>query len=305
MLCIPLAAASSVPTVPVGKDGHLPMVSLGTGSGQHADVAATTSLWLTSGGTAIDTAYMYHDEQYIKQGIAAAGAARDSFFLTTKILCGTKRHAKSQIADNLKQLGMTTVDLMLIHFPECEGGSVADTWAALEEAYQAGQSKAIGVSNFVQSDLEKLQKTATVWPPAVNQVSMSVSKHDDATLAYADAHGIVSMAYSPLCGGSNGSSCRSGSVLSIPLVQQIAQAHNVSTAQVGLKWVVQQGRPLATAVARKDYMLEDLDLWSWGELTDAEMKQLSDYAGKGGGGSGGSGSVQRRVVVEHARPLYV
>ena len=54
-----------------------------------------------------------------------------------------KRKAKSQIADNLKELGMTAVDLMLIHFPECEGGSVADTWAALEEAYQAGQSKAM------------------------------------------------------------------------------------------------------------------------------------------------------------------
>lgn len=284
MLLLPFATASSVPSVPVGKDGHLAMVSLGTGSGQHADVAATTSLWLTSGGTAIDTAYMYHDEQYIKQGIAAAGAARDSLFITSKILCGTKRKAKSQIADNLKQLGMTAVDLMLIHFPECQGGgSVADTWAALEEAYQAGQSKAIGVSNFVQSDLEKLKKTATVWPPAVNQVSMSVSKHDDATLAYGDAHGIVSMAYSPLCGGSNGSSCRSGSVLSIPLVQQIAKAHNVSTAQVGLKWVVQQGRPLTTAVAVADYMLEDLDLWSWGNLTDAEMKQLSGYEASVGG----------------------
>ena len=146
MLFLPFATASSVPSVPsvpVGKDGHLPMVSLGTGSGQHADVAATTSLWLSSGGTAIDTAYMYHDEQYIKQGIAAAGAARDSLFITSKILCGTKRKAKSQIADNLKELGMTAVDLMLIHFPECEGGSVADTWAALEEAYQAGQSKAM------------------------------------------------------------------------------------------------------------------------------------------------------------------
>lgn len=294
MLSLASFATGSILTVPVGKDGHLPMVSLGTGSGQHANVAATTSLWLTSGGTAVDTAYMYHDEQYIKQGIAAAGVARDSFYITSKIQCGTKVKAKSQIADNLEELGMTSVDLMLIHFPECESGSVADTWAALEEAYQTGQAKAIGVSNFVQSDLEKLQKTATVWPPAVNQVSMSVSKHDDATLAYADAQGIISMAYSPLCGGSNGSACRSGSVLSIPLVQRIATTHNVSTAQVGLKWVVQQGRPLTTAVARKYYMLEDLDLWSWGKLTDAEMKQLSGYAASVGGG-------REPRVVEQAR----
>ena len=67
-------------------------------------------------------------------------------------------------------------------------------------------------------------------------------------------------------------------MLTIPLVRQIAISHGVSSAQVALKWVVQQGRPLTTAVWRRDFMVADLDLWSWGNLTSQEMGQLSAYA---------------------------
>ena len=61
-------------------------------------------------------------------------------------------------------------------------------------------------------------------------------------------------------------------------MRQIAISRGVSSAQVALKWVVQQGRPLTTAVWRRDFMLADLDLWSWGNLTSREMSQLSAYA---------------------------
>ena len=105
-----------------------------------------------------------------------------------------------------------------------------------------------------------------------------MSYHDDATATHCEQRGIVYEAYSPLCGGANGSSCQHGSVLTIPLVRQIAISHGVSSAQVALKWVVQQGRPLTTAVWRRDFMVADLDLWSWGNLTSREMSQLSAYA---------------------------
>ena len=85
------------------------------------------------------------------------------------------------------------------------------------------------MSNFKASDLKKLAQTATV-APALNQCSHSVSLHDDETAAYCDAQGIVYMSYSPLCGGSNGSSCRAGSVLKIPLVQQIAKRFREAVA---------------------------------------------------------------------------
>ena len=88
------APPGTVPTVPIGNGLKLPMVNLGTGSGQHGDVMNATALWLQAGGTGIDTAYMYGNEKQIAQGISAAGSP-SGLFITTKILCGTKRSAKS------------------------------------------------------------------------------------------------------------------------------------------------------------------------------------------------------------------
>lgn len=267
-----------IPSTPIAPGvAPLPLVSLGTGSGQHADVVAATQLWLKIGGRSIDTAHVYRDEGAIAKGIAAAaGVSRDDLFLLTKIPCGTYRKASQQIDDNLKQLATGFVELTLIHFDRCFGlGSISETWRALEDAQKAGKTRAIGVSNFGIDDLTRLEKTASLWPPAVNQCSMSVGYHDDATIGYCDARNITYMAYSPLCGGSNGSSCQHGSVMHQPQVQAIAKAHGKSAAQVALKWLVQQGRPLATAVAREDFAREDLDLWSWGELSDREMRALA------------------------------
>ena len=266
--------ATAIPHVPgLG----LPLVSLGTGSGMHADVAAATELWVKVGGIAIDTAYVYGDEDAIAEGLANAGVPAWSMYITTKIPCSTYADAKAHIASNLKDLKVSVVNLTLIHNPRCQGAaSVAATWRALEEAKAAGQSVEIGVSNFVESDFETLKRTATVWPPVLNQCSMSVGYHDDATIKYCNSNKITYMSYSPLCGGPNGSSCQHGSVMDIPVVQQISKVHNVSSAQIALKWIVQQGIPLATAVANEQYAREDLDLWSWGDLSADEMKKLAD-----------------------------
>jgi diketogulonate reductase-like aldo/keto reductase len=265
----------NMPSVPIGSGERLPMLSLGTGSGQHANVSLATQVWLSSGGRAIDTAYDYRDESSIADGIAASGVQRPEIFLTTKIPCGTYAKASQCIDANLVQLRVARVNLTLIHFDKCFGGSISETWRALEDAKAAGKTGAIGVSNFSPRDLDKLQSSARDWPPAINQCSLSIGYHDDATIAYCKAHSIVYMSYSPLCGGANGSSCQHGSVLNLPEVQAVASAHSVVPAQVALKWIVQQGYPLATAVARKDYVVEDLDLWSWGNLTEAEMAKLS------------------------------
>ena len=269
-------AVAAIPSVLLSGGGRLPLVSLGTGSGQHADVATATGLWIRNGGRAIDTAHDYMDQGAVRKGIASSGVPASSLFLTTKISCGTYDKASRQIADNLRQLGVPTVNLTLIHFDYCDaGGSLESTWKALEDAKADGKTRAIGVSNFSPADLQKLKRQARVWPPAINQCSLSIGFHDDATIKYCDEQSIVYMGYSPLCGGVNGSSCTHGGVMSLPQVKAVAAAHSVSPAQVALKWIVQQGRPLATAVARADYIKEDLDLWSWGNLTDMEMKTLS------------------------------
>ena len=277
-LCVVFALASaspSAPTVPVAPGVNMPFISLGTGSGQKGDVVNATALWVQAGGGGIDTAFDYEDESDIARGLKIAGKSPSSMFITTKIPCSSYSKAKQNIASNLKQLGVESVDVTLIHFPVCGfGASVADTWRALEEAQKAGQTKAIGVSHFTRTDFEKLKKTSTI-DPVVNQCSLSVGFHDDETIQYCDSNDIVYMSYSPLCGGVNGSSCQHGNVMTIPEVVRIASKHDVSPAQVALKWIAQQGRPIACASWQKDYMEEDLDIWSWGNLTDDEMRTLT------------------------------
>jgi diketogulonate reductase-like aldo/keto reductase len=163
-----VAPVGAIPSVPIGTAGQrMPLISLGTGSGQHGDVENATAEWLQVGGSGIDTAYIYDDEAPIAAGVKAVGASWESIFLTTKIPCATTQAAKANVASNLRSLGVGSVDLLLIHSPRPWSGgpgrcSVAETWAVLEEALAAGQARSIGVSNFQISDLEMLARTAKV-----------------------------------------------------------------------------------------------------------------------------------------------
>lgn len=269
-----------VPRLTIAPGLTMPYVVLGTGSGQKGNVTSAAELWFTATTRqGIDTAYDYRDEPEIAVGISAAGVARDSIFIQTKIPCGTAAHAQRDFDANLQQLGVAAVDLTLIHFG-CS--TTNETWKVLEAMLAAGRTRAIGVSNMAKAELTALLAYATTVP-AVNQNSLSVEEHDEETLAFCEQHNIVNQAFSPLCGGANGSSCTlhgGKSVLTIPEVIAIAAAHSVSPAQVGLKWIIQRGYPLTTAVWRADYMKEDIDLWGWGNLTAAEMATLSDLQPK-------------------------
>mmetsp|Transcript_8207 Transcript_8207/g.25744 ORF Transcript_8207/g.25744 Transcript_8207/m.25744 type:complete len:299 (-) Transcript_8207:25-921(-) len=289
LLAVAATAAAAVaippaaPTVSIAKDVDLPMVALGTGSGQKGAVANATALWLgpDCNGVAIDTSIVYKDETEIREGLARVGVARGDVFLETKLVTRSDGYegdasVAAEVADNLDQLGVSYVDLTLIHFPGTAGAN-RDAWAALEAALAANETRSIGVSNFSPDQLAELKKTATIWPPAVNQLELSVSYHDDAALEYNKNEGIVVQAYSPLCGGFNGSSCTAHggkNVLTVPEVIATASKYDVSAARVGLKWIVQQGFPLATATWDLDYMNEDLDLWSF-TLADDDMALLS------------------------------
>lgn len=97
-----LSATGAIPTVPVGTAGQrMPLISLGTGSGQHGDVENATAMWLQVGGSGIDTAYIYEDEAPIAAGVKAVGASWGSIFLTTKIPCATTQAARANVASNL------------------------------------------------------------------------------------------------------------------------------------------------------------------------------------------------------------
>jgi len=180
---------------------------------------------------------------------------------------------KEAVDEDLKEIGVDSVDLLLLHSP-CD--TIEQTWEAyfaMEDAYRSGKARAIGVSNFNASALAALLSSATV-KPAVNQCGFSIGGHslpvlgrDLDTLRYCKAHGITYAAYSPL-GGLSGIH-----VLSNPDVAAVAKVHNKTTAQVALRWVVQQGIVATTSSSKAAYDKADLDIFGFA-LSDEEMSRL-------------------------------
>jgi len=262
------SAAINIPTQQIAPGVHMPQISIGTWTeGTSANSTMIVDNWLALGGRGIDTALIYFDQTEVAASIAHSGVPRADIFLTTKIPgCAD---AANLIEKDLKDLNTTYLDLVLIHSPI--GLSCAATWRAMEPFVQDGRVKSIGVSNFKQKNLEPILKISTV-PIAVNQIEHNVFSHDDATVAFCKANNITVEAYSPL--GSPGRHKSGPSVFTDPTVGAIAKAHNASSPQVALRWIVQQGHVLTVLSERADYDTEDADIFGFA-LSDAEMESLS------------------------------
>jgi 2,5-diketo-D-gluconate reductase A len=297
-------AAPVVPLAPftIAPGVEMPAVNLGhpdDAGGKSKNEAASAELWLSLGGSGIDTAADYGNQAQVAIAIEAAvakGLNHTSIFVTTKISPSdcSQAAAVAAVQADLKQLKLSTVDLVLHHFP-CRDNPAGNAaiWEGLLEAKRMGLARtqplhsvpsgcrpaafvipsstnavfwtgAVGVSNYKASDLEKLL-TNGVPVPAVNQCQMSVGSHDDTTIAFCRQHNITYESYSPLRDVD----------LSDKRITPIATAHNVTTAQVALKWIVQQGFPVATSPdMNREYCEEDLALGGF-MLSEEEMHTLS------------------------------
>jgi len=266
-----IVAVGAIPTREIAPGVHMPVVSIGTWkSSSGLDAYDIVSKWLNNSYRGIDTALVYFDQQRVAQAVTDAGLKREDIFYTSKIPgCQGSLLTKAAVNYDLTRLNTSYIDLMLMHSPF--GAGCQSTWHALEQLVQAGNLRAIVISNFGSSDIEKMCASGTCTiPPAVNQIDYSVMHHDEATISYCRAHNITVEAYSPL-GGTHGTS----SVFNNPSVQAIAAKHNVSAAQVALRWIVQRGDVLTVLSESSAHQANDADLWSF-ELDDDEITTLSN-----------------------------
>ncbi len=228
---------------------QIPQVAFGTWqipSGDTAYQAVTEAL--KAGYRHIDTALAYRNEASVGQAIRDSGIPRDQIFVTTKLPAETKtyRGALADFEESIKNLGLDYVDLYLVHAPwpwgqmgrNFDEGNL-EVWQAMEEIYQSGRAKAIGVSNFAVRDLKNLFKQATV-KPMVNQIQYYLGFTEPKITSFSEANGLLVEAYSPLA---------TGGVLNNPEVQKYADQYGVSVAQLALRFVLQNGvLPLPKAV---------------------------------------------------------
>jgi len=268
------SATVDIPTRLIAADTYMPVISIGDGGQESSEALAITSTWLSQGGRGIDTAFVYGNQKTVAQVIADSGLKREDLFITTKIPgC---YDADKYVQTDLEQLGLDYIDLMLIHFPRGNfplRGNCSATWETLEGYHDRGVLKAIGVSNFKRSHLESLKKTLRV-SPHVNQIQLNVLAHDDDTIAATLELGTFVEAYSPL-----GRSGQSGDIPGNPTIQKIAAAHNVSTYQVAVKWVLQSGHILTFQSSSATHQAADADVFHF-EITDEEMAELNALQGQ-------------------------
>lgn len=218
----------------------IPCIGYGTWQMPNGDgTAAAVLSAIQAGYRHIDTAAGYGNEQSVGSAVRASGLARGELFITSKLANSDHGYEATRTAfqRTLDSLGTDYLDLYLIHWPNPLAfrdrwkQANAETWRAMEEFYQQGLIRAIGVSNFCQRHLEALLETAQV-KPMVNQLSLSPGMPQDELCRYSRAQGMVLEAYSPL---------GTGKVLNVPEMAAYAEKYGRSVAQICLRWSIQMG----------------------------------------------------------------
>lgn len=195
---------------------------------------------LQNGYRHIDTAAFYANEQDVGTAVKKSGIPRNDIFITTKCWNTDRGYNNVKAACNksLKALGLSHIDLYLIHWPanrkqfgERAAEINADTWRAFENLYTEGKVRAIGVSNFLPHHLKELNKTALI-PPMVNQIELRPGFWQSETTAYCRENNIIAEAWSPLGRGAS---------LSDASIQALAQKYGRTAAQIILRRILQLG----------------------------------------------------------------
>lgn len=261
---------------------EIPCVGYGTFRTDPAVTAQAVEDAINAGFRHIDTAMVYQNEEGVGQGIKAAGVDRQELFVTSKLWNTDRGYeaTKEAFQKSLDRLGLDYLDLYLIHWPANEkqfGTEAAKlnaaTWRAVEELYEAGKIRAIGLSNFMPHHVAELMQTAKI-KPMVDQIEVHPGWPHSEEIKKLQAMDIQVEAWGPLGG-------QGATVLTDPTMERIAAAHGKTTAQVSLRWIIQQGvLPLPKSV-HVNRIKENMDVFDF-ELSDAEMTAITALTDLGG-----------------------
>ncbi|MCJ2172131.1 aldo/keto reductase [Lactobacillus kefiranofaciens] len=230
-------------TITLNNGIKMPQIQLGTWLINNDDVRKTIRQAIEVGYRAFDTAKDYGNETGVGKGIWNSDVERSDIFLTTKLPTAVKDYegTKKAIDDALDRFSLEYIDMMLIHSPQpwievnrtndrhFEGN--LENWRAMEEAVKAGKIRAIGVSNFLEEDVDNIVKNGSI-KPAVNQIEVHIDKVPKELMDYCQQLGILIEAYSPLS---------HGRLLNERKVREYAKKYKVSAAQLMLAFDLQLG----------------------------------------------------------------
>lgn len=212
----------------------------------------------------IDTAQAYGNEDGVGNAIRKSGLKREDIFIVTKVWitnAGEEKAARS-IEQSLKKLQTDYVDLLLIHQAY---GDVFGSWRAMEKAYQAGKTRAIGVSNFQACRFYDFASVVDV-KPAVNQLQCCVLCQQNGILPEMARYDTKMMAWGPLGQGAD-------DLLKSPVLMEIGAQYGKSAAQVALRWLIQRGIVAIPKSMHKERMESNFDIFDF-TLSETDMQRI-------------------------------
>jgi 2,5-diketo-D-gluconate reductase A len=257
---------TSVPNVTLNNGVEIPQLGFGVFQIPPADTKAATLTALEIGYRHIDTAEMYKNEKGVGEAVRESGIPRDEIFVTSKLNNTFHAHdaAMKAFDGTLSVLDIDYLDLFLIHWPLPAVGDFVETWKAMEEMHATGKVRAIGVSNFQPAHIQRLIDNTDILP-SINQIEAHPYLTQDDVRSFDFDNGIVTEAWSPLA---------QGLVLGDPVIQEIADAHGKTTAQVTLRWHIQRGDVVFPKSVTRSRMIDNFDIFGF-ELTEDELGAIT------------------------------
>ncbi|APR61745.1 glyoxal reductase [Staphylococcus condimenti] len=253
------------------NENKMPQLGLGVFRVENDDTAKNAVKYaIENGYRSIDAALVYGNEEMvgrgIQEGIEAAGITREDLFITSKLWLddfGRENVAKGY-ETSLKNLGLDYLDLYLIHWPGTDNNLMIDTWKGMEDLYNAGKVKNIGVSNFNVEHLETIKAHSEIQP-VINQVEFHPYFSQETLRNYLKEEGIQMQSWSPLM---------NAEILSDQTVNEIANAIGKSPAQVVIRWNIDNGVITIPKSVTPSRIEENLNVFDF-SLTPEQIDKIS------------------------------
>ena len=250
-----------------------PALAFGTWLIPNGKAANCVRMALEAGYRHIDTAQAYGNEEGVGIGIRESGLKREDIFVTTKVMAEYKtyKEAKESIDFSLQRLGLDYVDLILIHCPqpwaEFRGKKRyftenIEVWKALEDAYNEGKVRAIGVSNFLNDDMQNIFDHCRIRP-MVNQILCHIGNTPIDVIKFDQENDVVVEAYSPIA---------HGAALKNKTIAKMADKYNVSIAQLCIKYTLQLDTISIPKASSKEHIEDNAKLNF--EIKEEDMLEL-------------------------------
>ena len=220
---------------------------------------------LSVGYRLIDTAAAYFNEEAVGAAIRKSGIPREELFITTKLWVQDAGYesAKKAFETSMRKLGLDYLDLYLIHQPM---NDYYGAWRAMEELYEAGKIRAIGVCNFYPDRLTDLCMNAKI-APMVNQVELHPFFAQTGAIENMKSLNVRPEAWGPMAEGKHG-------IFTHPVLTEIGRKYGKTAAQVALRWNAQRGVVIIRKSTHRERMEENFSIWDFA-LSEEDMTAVA------------------------------